>query len=148
MKIIKFLIIILVVVVLLLAFRIIFYWKFPEKKSVFSFSPIVKYEIAQEQIEDIISLKPNQVIFGEVVSKQDDQIVLKVVLFNPIERKIEKNISVNIPIKPQDEIFRFKKVADTSELKTIKVSFENIKIGDYLAIKIFQDKKILYLPIQ
>jgi exosome complex RNA-binding protein Csl4 len=111
-------------------------------------SPKVRAEISPERIKDITSLKPGQVIYGKVISKENNQITLNIQLVNPLNTEGIKTISVNIPIEAKDEIIRFKKNPNSPDLEAVKSSLEEIKIDDYLTIKILPGKKVIYLPTQ
>ena len=95
------------------------------------------FEITPEQIKEFTALKPGRTLYGDVKSKQENQITIIIPFSNPSNPQDKKNIEVNIPIDPKDEILR----------NNVKVSINDIKIADYLIIKILEDKKIIYLPI-
>jgi len=106
----------------------------------------INVEFSPEQIQNITSLKPGQVIYGRVDSKQENQIGLSVQLINPLDQNDIRTISVNVPIEAKDEIVKFKQGAGPN-LETVKASFDEIKVGDYLTIIILPDKKVISLSI-
>ena len=112
-------------------------------------SPGIKTEISPAQIEKITSLQPGQIFSGEVKSKEGNEIALTVQLIDYLELGEEKEITVKIPVDSKDEIVRFKKISAVApDLELIKASFNDIKVGDYLSVKILNNKKIIYLPTQ
>ena len=103
-------------------------------------------EISPEQIQKLTSLMPGQVIYGIVKSKQGNLIGLDVQLINPLDQNDVKTIPLDIPIEEKDEIVKFKR-GSGSNLETVKASFDEIKIGDYVIIQILPDRKVIGLPI-
>lgn len=109
-------------------------------------APKIKAEISPQQIEDITSLKSGQILFGKVSAKGNDLITLAIQLINPLDPEDKKEISINIPINQADEFVRFKRNSNSPNMDTVKSSLNDLEIGDYVSVKIFQDKKTIYLP--
>lgn len=137
--------ILILMVGFVVGFSAAFYY-FKANKEKF-YSSQIKSKIFDKQIENINLLKPGQILYGKVSSKDKNQITLAVVLINPLDAKNSKEISVKIPVDQKDEIMRLK-LSEDELLKSIKASFEEINVGDYLTVKILNDKKIIYLPTQ
>jgi len=116
------------------------------KEKICALEKKINVEFSPEQIQNITSLKSGQVIYGKVDSKQGNQISLNVQLINPLDQKDIKAIPVNVPINAKDEIVKFKS-GSGSNLETVKASFDEIKIGDYVIIQILPDRKVIGLPI-
>ena len=95
------------------------------------------FEITPEQIKELTALKPGRTLYGDVKSKQGNLITINIPFSNPDDPADKKNVGVNIPVDSKDEILR----------NNVKGSINDIKIADYLIIKILEDKKIIYLPI-
>lgn len=106
----------------------------------------VKFEIPPEAIANISSLKPNQIIYGIVKSKNQNQIGISAVLVNPLNSQDIREIPIAIALGSQDEIRRFQKISDEQPLKETAASFEDINIGDFITIRILENKKVVYLP--
>lgn len=90
-------------------------------------------EITPEQIANLTALNPGRIIYGDVKSKENNEIVIIIPFSNPAAPDEKKNIEVKIPIDSKDEILRDEKVSSISD----------IKINDYLIIEILEDKKII-----
>lgn len=90
-------------------------------------------EITPEQIENLIALKPGRIIYGDVKSKQDNQITIIIPFSNPAAPENKKNIEVKIPVDSKDEILRDEK----------RIFIGNIQISDYAIIEVLEDKKII-----
>lgn len=94
-------------------------------------------EITPEQIKNLTSLTPGRTLYGDVKSKQENEITIVIPFSNPAAPEDKKNIEVKIPIDSKDEISRDKKL----------VSINDIKINDYVIIEILENKKIIHIPI-
>ena len=106
----------------------------------------IEVEFSPEQIQKLTSLTPGQVIYGIVKSKQGNLIGLDVQLINPLNKSDIKTVSVDLPIEEKDVIVKFKRGSDAN-LETVKASFDEIKVGDYLTVQILPDKKIIGLSV-
>ena len=108
-----------------------------KEKSYFSSSPSeAKLKITPEQIKNLTSLTPGRIIYGDVKSKEGNQITIVIPFSDPLNPKDQNNIEVKIPVDlSKDEILRYDG----------KASLEDIKINDYLTVKILEGKKIIYL---
>lgn len=126
---------ILIFIIGLVAGLIIANFYFKTNKEKVCSAPKVNFEITPEQIKNLTSLTPGRIIYGDVKSKEGNQITLVIPFSNPSNPQNKKNIEVNIPIDPKDEIIR----------DNVKASLNDIKINDYLVVKILEGKKIIYL---
>ncbi|MDI6717808.1 MAG: hypothetical protein QMD86_02045 [Patescibacteria group bacterium] len=106
----------------------------------------IKTEISQNQLEDLVSLKPGKIIYGKVVSKDNSVINILSSFINPLNPQEKKDIAVKVNIGQKDEFIRLKKVAPGSDNGMIKSSINDVKVGDYLTVKVLNDRKIIYLP--
>ncbi len=93
-------------------------------------------EITSEQIKELTALKPGRTLYGDVKTKEGNQITIVIPFSNPANPKDKKNVEVKIQIDSQDEIFRNDKIS----------SINDIKINDYAVVEILENKKIIYLP--
>lgn len=90
-------------------------------------------EITPEQIANLTALNPGRIIYGDVKSKENNEIVIVIPFSNPVAPEEKKNVEVKIPIDPKDEILRDEK----------PIFISNIQINDYVIIEILEDKKII-----
>jgi exosome complex RNA-binding protein Csl4 len=100
----------------------------------------VKLEISPEEIQKFASLEPGKVLYGEVVSKGENQFSLKVEISNPENPEEVKTFTVNVPVQSQDEFFKFKK-GEGTRVERVKASFDEMKVGDYVSVIVYPDKK-------
>lgn len=108
----------------------------------------VKVEPSPAEIEKITALEPGQILYAKVTSKQGNQIGLELQLVNPLNSKALKTIPLALLVEAQDEIVKFEKASSLSNPKPVKASFEDIKIGGHITVKILTDKKIILLYAQ
>lgn len=101
-------------------------------------------------LDDISSLKPDQTIFGIVISISPSELVLRVKVRNPFnELEESKVLDVKVPVGQNDKVLRFAfENENSSNLVETQSSLSEGRVGDYVAVKVLSDgSKLIYLPI-
>lgn len=139
----------IIVAVLVLA-GLFFLWPYLTRKEI-SFVDFEKYniksEMAQEQIDEAVAVKPGKNFSGKVLDKEKDNFTLEVYLQNLVNPADSKYVSLEIPIGKIDEFQRLGRSFSTKNLEAFKASFNDLKKGDIVTVSVFEDKKIIILPL-
>src|SRR3989344_6248104 len=101
---------------------------------------IIKSEITQAQIDEAVSIKPGKNFYGKVLEKGKNDFILEIYnIFNPLTSKY---VSIKIPVGSNDEFRRQKYISFSfskpGELKTVKVSFNDMKKDDLVNVNVFE----------
>ena len=115
--------------------------------------PKLNTDLTPEIIEKATSLETNRTIFGKVMSKESDKIVIETTVTNLLDPKNSTTTTVNIPFdKQKDEVVVAKQIpvsSTSSTVQIVNVSFDDIKVGGQVLVKVLQGKKTIYiLPAQ
>ena len=111
-------------------------------------------EITQNQIEKAVSLASDKIIAGKVVSKGTNELSVETTVSSIVATasgplKNSTTTTVNVLFVPQkDRVLTFKQTpvsSTSSTLQNVDVSFNDIKVGQQIIIKILGGKKTIYL---
>jgi len=134
----------------LFAGYVLFVYK--EKICVFSKAPAINTNLTQDQIQKAVSLVPNKTIFGKVLSKESGQFTIETTVTNLADPKNSTTTTVNIPFNQQKDkviILESSSANSSNTIKPVGGSFADIKAGQQIYMKVFQDRKEVYiLPTQ
>ena len=111
--------------------------------------PKINTNLTPEQIQRATALETDRTILGKVVSKESDKIVIETTVTNLLDQKNSTTTILNIPFDAQkDEVVIVKQAAvpgASSTVQEVKVSLNDIKIGQQVLVKILSGKKTIYL---
>lgn len=123
------------------------FYKFKGELLVAAQPPKLNTDLTPQAIEKATSLETNRTIFGKVLSKASDKIVIETIVTNLLDPKNSTTTAVNIPFNSQqDEIITLKQGSTiSSPAQEIKSSLGDVKIGQNVLVKILNGKKTIYL---
>ncbi|MDP3948685.1 MAG: hypothetical protein Q8Q17_01910 [bacterium] len=125
------------------------FYKFKGELLAAARPPEVNTSLTPQQIQRATSLETDRTILGKVVSKESDKIVIETTVTNLLDQKNSTTTILNIPFDAQkDEVVIVKQAAvpsASSTVQEVKVSLNDIKIGQQVLIKILGGKKTIYL---
>ncbi|MDP2741269.1 MAG: hypothetical protein Q8O66_01095 [bacterium] len=128
--------------------------KYRDRVCVLTEPPKVSKEITQNQIANATSLASDKIISGKVISKEANGLSMEITL-NSIEAtasgtvKNSTTTAVNVPFDQQkDQVIILKQVptfATPSAPQNVSSSFNEIKVGQQIIVKILGGKKTIYI---
>ncbi len=123
------------------------FYKFKGELLAAARPPVLNTTLTPEQIARATAIGTDRTIFGKVTSKESGKIVIETTVTNLLDPKNSTTTNVNVPFDSQkDDIFTFKQVsAASSTVQEIKVSLNDVKIGQQVLLKIIDGKKTIYL---
>lgn len=136
--------------IILILIGLIFLWPYLTRREI-SYADFEKYniksEMTSEQIDEAISIKPGKSFYGKVLDKEKDNFTLEVYLQNIVNPADSKYVSLKIPVGKTDEFKRIGRSFATKSLEAIKVSFSDMKKEDLAGVSVYENKKIIILPM-
>ena len=125
------------------------FYKFKGELLAAAQPPKINTNLTPEQIQRATALETDRTILGKVVSKESDKIVIETTVTNLLDQKNSTTTILNIPFDAQkDEVVIVKQAAvpgASSTVQEVKVSLNDIKIGQQVLVKILGGKKTIYL---
>ncbi len=83
---------------------------------------------------------------GKVVSKDASSFTLQLSIANPLDTKNSTTTVVKVPFDAtKDEVIITRQDVKTSAVDTIKASFNDVKVGSIILLKILNGKKTVYI---
>ncbi|MDO8492248.1 MAG: hypothetical protein Q7S34_01225 [bacterium] len=111
-------------------------------------SPKINTTLTENQIQKVASLEQNKTIFGKVILKDASSFTLQISIVNPLDTKNSTTTSIKIPFDQSNEVIIIKQVPatpSTSSIKTTTGSFSDLKVGQFILVKILDGKKTIYI---
>lgn len=106
----------------------------------------VDTSLTQNQVQTAVSLDTNKMLSGEVISKDASSFTLQTSITNPLDAGNSVMTTVKVPYDAtKDEVIIAKQNTNTSTVETVKASFNDIKVGSTVLLKILNGKKTIYL---
>ena len=125
------------------------FYKFKGELLAAAQPPKINTNLTTEQIQRATARETDRTIFGKVISKESDKIVIETTVTNLLDQKNSTTTILNIPFDAQkDEVVIVKQAAvpgASSTVQEVKVSLNDIKIGQQVLVKILSGKKTIYL---
>lgn len=109
-------------------------------------TPQVSTELTPNQIQQAVSLRQDRELFGKVTSKDAGSFTLQVFVTNPLDSKNSTTTAVKISFDPKaDAVVTLKKSVNSSTIKETPATFDAIKVGGQVLLKILDGKKTVYI---
>ena len=107
---------------------------------------VINTDLTQTQIQNAVSLDSNKMMSGKVVSKDASSFTLQLSIANPLDTKNSTTTVVKVPFDAtKDEVIITRQDVKTSAVDTIKASFNDVKVGSIILLKILNGKKTVYI---
>lgn len=109
--------------------------------------PKINTDLTSQQIQQAVSPEQNKNMFGRVTAKDAGSFTLQLFVANPLDSKNSTTTAVKISFDPKaDAVVTLTKTANSSTIKETPATFDAIKVGVQVVVKILDGKKTVYIP--